>query len=173
MLLDGTIYDTIKIYRTKNNDNIYYWIGTTVSDIFIDTTVDNLLHIAYTNSDYLSISIIQYTLNKYNFVYNYKFTYYNTITEIESDFIDVLTVNLINPIGSDNYVNLSTDRINIIYDLNFNSIRIYRTKVNQSDYYYLDTFIYLESSNPKEQDFLYKDSIIDDNLTQLCTKMTK
>ena len=35
MLLDGTIYDTIKIYRTKNNDNIYYWL--------FDTKLDNLL----------------------------------------------------------------------------------------------------------------------------------
>ena len=66
-LLETELYDTINVYRTKINTDIYYFVGEinhpTTTSIFIDEIQDNDLSILYNLDQYIKNPPCEYNIN--------------------------------------------------------------------------------------------------------------
>ena len=125
---------TIKIYRTKQNTNDFYYINTIHNISYIDNNIDTLLINKFNKDIYLQEKIHKYEIMEYIYIYKYKFTFYNSITNIESNISDGLILNLSHQIDIYNNI-LISELMNI--NTNYNNIKIYRTKSNEDIYYLL------------------------------------
>ena len=141
--LDNTEFDSINIYRTKNNLNTFYFLETISQSYYIDVKTDDMLTKEGTpifNNSSLNISI-------FTCEYKYKFTLLNLISSRETAFTSVELAIVINQDISESNIILNFK--NIKYDTEYNQIKIYRTKNNlDTEYYYLATLPYTLNSSP-------------------------
>ena len=123
-------FDSIILYRTKVNKNIFYYVKTynNNNNLIIDDINDNDLNILLDNNDY-NIIIHSY------YIYKYKISFYNKLNNIESIPSDEIIINIIDDI---NITPITITNLPIINDNTYDGRKIYRTKKNNVNFYLLD-----------------------------------
>jgi len=150
---DKKIYDSIKIYRTKNLEYDFYYLSTVLSEEYVDTINDDELSIYYKTLDLTSIVPI-YNIYKYKYKITILYDKYNITNESISS--NELSVILNNVIGVGDII-FDFSLINKIQYYGFN---IYRTKLDSNDFYYLDTIektmhFYIDNKKDEKLILLY------------------
>ena len=165
------------IYRTKNNGNTYYLLTTQYSNV---TIADNTTTTFYDNMNDFQLSVVQPTIiNIAKPIFTSSplsiqselsqpmavGTYFYQMTYSNSAFSSSTNYNASDPSYAYSIIITdSTSAINITYTPNTNFyLNIYRTKVNQTNQYYLITTINPNSSG------LYTDFASDNSLTSVGT----
>ena len=143
VILNNIVYSPDYLYYLVNPNNFMDYCKLVSSNNYISYSTDPFT--LSSSSEELGLDPGTYT---------YKISYYNTNTLIETLYSESVIITLTG-IGTSTVLitNLSP-----IYDVKYNSWKIYRTKKNSTTFYYLTTLV-------KTIDNQFSDNIIDVNLT--------
>ena len=135
------------IYRTHKDSNKYYLLAANIiNNEFIDCVEDTYLINEFKILNFKSNAI---TLTKTSYLYKYYYTFYNTITNLESDISDIFKVENSGIIKLFNFSHFDNTQ--------FDAINIYRTKNNLNTFYFLETTTQPYYIDMKTDDMLIKE----------------